>query len=244
MKIGQNQIDELWRIKIVLYSSMTNKRLKETFLIPLFLLFIAVLISDFDKQVLLQCVLSYSAFLSMIMIISNRNTFIKKKRLPLSLPLNALLFYIYDCGFLAMLFISFWTWGYLILQQLSLPPLSPKLLLFLLIFMTFLTIVLSPRILNARSLDKLYQGFKDLPVALVISGSIPGLGILLYAILSRSGNTISPSVVIMFFSFSASLLILPYITIGLFEVLLLGLKQWPEVKKVGSKYIMNGQEIL
>jgi len=243
MKISKNQFDELWKIKISYYSGVTNRRIGETFFIPPLLLFFYVLGSDFDMKAILKAVLSCFAFLSIAMIISNHGSFMGKKRSTKMLPLKTLLFYVYDCSLFAMVFVSLWSMGNLIIQRESLPISLARFLIYLLLFMILLMVVVSPRILNTRSLDKVHQGLRNLPLLLAISGSIPGFGVLIFTLVSRSGNVDFPSSIVVFFTILGSFASLPYVVIGLYEVLLLGLRKWPEVKKSGSKYIVNGQEI-
>ncbi|MFN8413604.1 MAG: hypothetical protein U0Z26_14560 [Anaerolineales bacterium] len=241
MRINQSQIHELWKIKMLFYGSKTIRAIWSTFLIPLLFMIVPLGFSGFRKSVISACAISFSLYVCMTLIIVFRLNKIKKSRYRerFSYLLTALLFSIYEIALLSMIFASLWTTVVYTSQKIFNTQVAALISTIFALFSAIVLvgmIVISPVVLNYKSLDRPDKSKGLLPIALAISGILPSMAILISATLSRSGKVELQVYLMLALSLLMSMLLLPIIVLNLYEILLLGMRKWPIIKKSGTKF--------
>ncbi|MBI5935397.1 MAG: hypothetical protein HY867_16970 [Chloroflexi bacterium] len=238
MKLSKEKIQELWILRASVYNS---KKLGvwSAILIPSLLLLIGpISISEFEKAIIYYSILGYLIYLTAILIILHNLKRLKggKTRSKFTINKTLLLKSIYELALLFMVFASFFVTAIQILFKIFQPTTVAMFSLLALVVYTVLLVLISPKVLNYRSIDRPEYGNKYLPLAIAISGIAPGLGILAYNLLPHSNTVDMPLYLILFCSILIFLCVLPVVVINFYEVILLTFSEWPRLKKVGSKY--------
>ena len=146
--------------------------------------------------------------------------------------LRAYLYSLYDLIFLTMMDIGSLFVGVFAIGDLVSPAISLRWLLALLGIVIAVSIHFSPKILNEKSGSRSITAEKDkrLPMALALSGLVPGLGLFAAALLTNSGKVdVVPVFVFLYSVLSGAMMMLPYLIFAYFEAILLAWNSWPRI---------------
>lgn len=241
MKISQQQQNNLWEILFFRFSQTTNKRIYDTFFVPVLLTILSVFQTGFSLNYLILSTTSLVIYLSLVVFIIKKNKKLIESNSSHSIILRSFLMYSYNSASLLMFFVFLWISGFSRLQSLSVSKSIFEMIGLLHIVIAILTITFASRILNEKTLDSI-KNPKNTLLAIGFSGSIPGLAILISILLSRVQSIDLRSTAIMLLSLLASMLFVPYIVLGVYEIVYLSTQKWPEVKRLGSKVILIEKE--
>ncbi len=67
---------------------------------------------------------------------------------------------------------------------------------------------------------------------------MPGFAVLVLALLTGSGRAVFLYLLIMLVCYLSSMLLIPFIVVGLFEVVVLVCHGMPRIEKSGSRYVL------
>lgn len=236
MKVTQEKINDLWKLRAGYFSNKKQGMLS-AFLVPPLLLFIGpIVLSKFDKAVIEYSVLGYFFYLIFVLIIFYDLKMIKRKKLHDQYRQNVIILLksMQDLGFLAMVFASFWTLAVILAYEIYSPHSISRISFVILFISIGLILLISPKVLNYKSIDRPEKGNKYLPLALALSGAAPGIGMLIYFFSSKSGNIGFQHTFFIIGSLFVSIGILPILIINLYEIIVLTFNKWPMLRKSGS----------
>lgn len=241
MKISDNQIRELWKVKITFYSRRKPRWVWETFSLPLWLLFLAAALSGFDRNVIMLGIVIGGVHLVVTTVILCFIYRMKARRLQegIAYPRMAFLYSFYDLLMLMMFVISLFITGVQSISDLNSTSSIIQWLLYLSLAVIVASGFFSPRILNYKNSTRMDNRNLDryLPLGLSISGSVIGFAIFMSALLTQSGEIETLHLVGALLLFVGAMSLLPFVVFGLSEVMVLVLNKWPRVKKSGSTFV-------
>jgi hypothetical protein len=241
MRMTDDQILELWKSRLSVLSSRKLEWIETTFFLPLILMILPLSSTGFQKQVVLGCYIEASILLVYSIILYLLLRSIKKHRFrgKYAYPKTILLYSLYDIFMVAFIGMIFWISGVLTIG-------SGKMILaiFISLLLVFIFACFSPQwIINSKIhlSDRPTQFNKYLPIALAISSTLPGLGLLAASILTHSPYNSSSDLVIQIGGIGLGSLLMYLSTTVLCEIIIIGLRKWPQIKRTNSHYSVDWQ---
>jgi hypothetical protein len=242
MNVPRQLINELWKIRLPVLNMRKPGWIKESFLLPLVLLILPLFL---NQQIILWLGLGYSEYLIATIIIFVQVSRIKAGRFrgKYSYQLSSLLYGIYDLASLMLLGAIFWDSGMVGLNHIGMLNELVALLLFVwVIAIVLIAIIFTPSFLAQRikqnSQPKKSVTYK--PLAFALASALPGIGILIGSIVSRTGNFPGGSLFfIAIMLFVCAIFLITFSAMGLTEIIWIGLQKWPDVHKSGSEFIVT-----
>lgn len=134
-----------------------------------------------------------------------------------------------------MLFAIFWTLAVILAYEFYNPHIISRISFVILFISVGLVFLISPKVLNYKSIDRPDKGNKYLPLAIALSGAAPGLGMLVYFFSSKSENFGFQFIFFFIGSLFFSAGTLPILIINLYEIIVLTINKWPVLRKSGSQ---------
>jgi hypothetical protein len=238
MKIRKDQIISLWEQRI---SAYIHKKSIETRKLILFLGMFMFLISgdaQFGKNVTVFMGLGYGIYITLHSLITRKI----KKLSSLQLKeekertFKVLLLSVQNWSFVGVLTGTSWLAGGLGVKQMLGDIFNNRTLSFSLISLFILASVFFPFILHNKAKEKKKDDFKYYPQLIAFSTAAPGIGLFIAAIIPNVRRVSTQFFLYVFFMSLAGIIMLPYFVWGLYEILVLGLRKWPDIKKTNSEY--------
>ncbi len=241
MRITQDQICELWKLKVAQYGKGRAGALWGGALFVLGMLFMPAAGAGFTKQVVVFCISIYGAFLLMTIIALMKINKIKASRYREkdSYSTITLLNASHNVGVVTMIFVSFLATGIILQQRYSMLFFSTRIQLLLWMIASVVSVLLSPWLIKRGLVNHLGGPGKKASVVLVISRIVPAMGILIGAFLARFQDKQVSMFVVMIVTYFGAMFLLPGVVSGTYEIILLGLGKRPEVKRNGSGFAVT-----
>jgi hypothetical protein len=236
-----DQILELWKLRLFIIRGRNLRWIETTFFLPLIMMIVPLLSSNFRKQVVLGCYVEAGILLVYSITLYLLLRSIKKHRFrgKYAYPKTILLYSMYDLFFLMFMGMILWTSGIVTMDssKVILAMLLCLLLVFILgVFTSQWFLALKMRLSHQPNKYNQY-----LPIALAISGTVPGLGVLAAAIFSNSLQVSSSWLVVQIGGIGLGSLLMYLSMLGICEIIVIGLRKWPQIKRTNSHYSVDWQ---
>ena len=247
MKITLDDVFALWKIRSTLLSTRKPRWIWQSFYIPLIMLIVPAMLTNFNRKIMGWFGVGYVCFLVIASIILIGLYRLKgRSHREFSYQASILLYIIYDLASAGFFTASFLVWSMLILQSMAgenfqlYQSINDCILLFFGI-VAVLTLLFSPWLLIQKIKWMANQGKynKHLPLALAISIAMPGIGLLISSLLFRIGNLSAEGYFSASWLLILALGLLIFTLTGIYEIVLFSLNEWPEIHKVKSEYMVT-----
>lgn len=240
INISDNQILELWKIKIRVYALRETNWIKKNVFAPIIMIFIAFGLSQFNLKLVPVFISFLVIYLVLSFVIFKKIKNTKRRNLGklTPYPLIALLFSVFDLISLTMLTILALLIAILAVHRVFIDLPTLRWLIFFLFMTVVASILLSPTIVNNKSLSRVNNKNQIyLPLTLSTLNLIPSMSIFIYALLIYSQKIEAILVLISILSFLGGIILLPYVIAGYYETVVLTRSRWPHVEKSGSDFV-------
>ena len=154
---------------------------------------------------------------------------------------KVLLLYMQDWSFVAILTGTLWLAGGLGLKKILGDIFNERILLISLVSIFTLALFFSSFILRNKAKVKKDGDFKYYPQLIAISTAAPGVGLLIATIIPNIKGISTQFFLYTFLASLMGIIILPYFVWGLYEIRILGLREWPSSNKAGSEFVVSFQ---
>jgi hypothetical protein len=237
MKIIEEQRRELWRQRVSGYVHKKGEKTKKILPILGIFLFVVSGNAQFEKSIIVSMGLGYGIYIVAYSMIARKTEqmIIKGKEGVF----RALLLSVQDWGFVAMLTGTMLLAGGLGLKKiLSDDIINGRALLIFLFSIFVLASLFFPVVLRYKVKEKKSDDFKYYPQLIALSTAAPGIGLLIAAIIPNTNGVSTQFFMSAFLSSLLGIVLLPYFVWGGYEILVLGLREWPDIKKVDEEVVL------
>jgi hypothetical protein len=240
--LNQNQILDLWKININILNMRSPSRISRSFILPLIMLFMLILLKQFPFWSIAG-ILALYVMLVLILYLTLVKIKKKKYRQPYSYNISMLIYQVYDFVVLITMVVVALGVGYdMLLRGMSLDQgkiTNVRISLLVVAFVTIVLVLLYSPTLSAQKIkrhsspDQISSAQLSILLAL---NAFPGLAVFLSIIVNRlnpleSGLAVGGILIIM-----SGYLLLTLLTNSFYEIVILAINKWPFIQREKSEF--------
>jgi hypothetical protein len=240
--LNQNQILDLWKININILNMRSPSRISQSFILPLIILFILLLLKQFPFWSIVS-ILALYAVLVLILYLTLVKIKKKKYRQPYSYNLSMLIYQVYDFIVLITIVVFALSVGDdMLLRSMNLDQDKIKTMRISLLVIASVTVVLILLYSPTLTAQKIRRHSSPAQISrvqlsiLVALNAFPGFAIFLSVILNRMnllGNGLAIGGILII---TMGYLLLTFLTNSFYEIVILSIYKWPFIQREKSVF--------